>query len=349
MTKITYRQNLIIDFIRRKNEVGNKEIREYLQEKIGQLDRITIVRDLNFLLKNNLIQQEGEGRGVHYKEKIEQDFLRYINIDKYFQSDEREIKFKKFNFDIIKNIKNIFSQKELAEIQGLNKQHQERIKKLPDSIIKKEFERLTIELSWKSSRIEGNTYSLIDTEILIKERKEAIGHKKEEAIMILNHKKAIDYIVDKKSDFKKLTLGKIESIHNLIVDGLNVESGLRKNPVRITGTQYLPIDNQHQIREAMEKAIEAVNKLPDYFSKAVFVMAVISYIQPFADGNKRASRLLGNALLMADNICPLSFRSINETEYKKSVILFYEQNNLRMFKELFIEQFKFATENYFLI
>jgi len=144
-------------------------------------------------------------------------------------------------------------------------------------------------------------------------------------------------------------LGKIESVHNLIIDGLNIESGLRKNPVRITGTQYLPMNNQHQIREAMEKTIQAVNKLPDYFSKTVFIMVMISYIQPFADGNKRTSRLLGNALLMADNICPLSFKSINETEYKKSVILFYEQNNLRMFKELFVEQFKFAVENYFLI
>ena len=345
MIKLTKRQIEILNFIKKSGSAGNLEIKNFLKN----VSRITIVRDLNFLLKNNLIQQEGEGRGVYYKEKIEQDFLRYIDIDKYFQSDEREIKFKRFNFDIVKSVKNIFSQKELAELQGLNKQYQERIKKLPDSIMKKEFERLTIELSWKSSKIEGNTYSLIDTEILIKEHKEAIGHKKEEAIMILNHKKAIDYIVDKKSDFKKLTLGKIESVHSLIVDGLNIESGLRKNPVRITGTQYLPIDNQHQIREAMEKAIKAVNELSDYFSKAVFVMSIISYIQPFTDGNKRTSRLLGNALLMADNICPLSFRSIDETEYKKSVILFYEQNNLRMFKELFIEQFKFAIENYFLI
>jgi len=136
------------------------------------------------------------------KKKSSKIFLRYIDVDKYFQSDERKIKFKRFNFDIIKNLKNIFSPEELAELQGLNKQYQERIKKLPDSIIKKEFERLTIELSWKSSRIEGNTYSLIDTEILIKENKEAIGHKKEEAIMILNHKKAIDYILDKKSNLK---------------------------------------------------------------------------------------------------------------------------------------------------
>ncbi|MBU1177387.1 MAG: Fic family protein [Patescibacteria group bacterium] len=344
MTKLTKRQIEILDFIKKSSGASNQEIKNYLKN----ISRVTVIRDLNFLLENNLIKQKGEGRGVYYKEKVEQDFLRYIDVDKYFQSDERQIKFERFNFDIIKDLKDIFSSKELVNLQNLNRQYQERIKKLPDSIVKKEFERLTIELSWKSSKIEGNTYSLIDTEILIKEHQEAIGHKKEEAIMILNHKKAIDYISDKKSDFKKLTLGKIENVHSLIVDGLNIGSGLRKNPVRITGTQYLPMDNQHQIREAMEKVIQEVNKLPDYFSKAVFIMTIISYIQPFADGNKRTSRLLGNALLMSDNICPLSFRSINEVDYKKSVILFYEQNNLRMFKELFIEQFKFVVENYFL-
>ena len=76
-------------------------------------------------------------------------------------------------------------------------------------------------------------------------------------------------------------------------------------------------------------------------------MLLIAYIQPFVDGNKRTARLLGNALLMANNACPLSFRSVDEAEYKKDLIVFYEQNSLRAFKELFIEQFKFAVENYF--
>ena len=98
----------------------------------------------------------------------------------------------------------------------------------------------------------------------------------------------------------------------------------------------------------MEKMIEFANKkLTDQFSRAIFTTLMISYIQPFEDGNKRASRLLGNAVLLSGDICPLSYRSINEADYKKAVIIFYEQNSARFFKELFIEQFKFAVSNYF--
>ena len=205
-----------------------------------------------------------------------------------------------------------------------------------------------MELSWKSSQIEGNTYSLIDTEILIKENKEAEGHKREEAVMILNHKKALDYILENRKDFKNLNLRKIEDVHGFLVEGSGVAKGLRKKAVGITGTKYRPLDNEYQIKEAMEKMIEFANKkLTDQFSRAIFTTLMISYIQPFEDGNKRASRLLGNAVLLSGDICPLSYRSINEADYKKAVIIFYEQNSARFFKELFIEQFKFAVSNYF--
>ncbi|MEK7166883.1 MAG: Fic family protein, partial [Patescibacteria group bacterium] len=89
------------------------------------------------------------------------------------------------------------------------------------------------------------------------------------------------------------------------------------------------------------------NNLKDPFSKALILILLISYIQPFEDGNKRTSRLIGNAVFLANNICPLSYRSINEADYKKAIILFYEQNNVRFFKELFVNQFQFAVENYF--
>ncbi|KKR53012.1 MAG: hypothetical protein UT90_C0016G0034 [Parcubacteria group bacterium GW2011_GWA1_40_21] len=195
----------------------------------------------------------------------------------------------------------------------------------------------------------GGIFSEGESEILIKENKEAEGHKKKEATMILNHKKALEYIIGNRNEFKNLTLKKIEDVHGLIVDGLSVAKGLRKKAVGITGTKYRPLDNEYQIREMMGKTVEVVNKkLNDPFSKAIFTTLMISYIQPFEDGNKRASRLLGNAILLANNACPLSYRSVNEADYKKAVILFYEQNSARFFKELFIEQFKFAVSNYFL-
>ena len=348
MRELTKRQLKILEFVRIKGVVGNKDIKKFLVKEFGEISRATIGRDLDNLLKNNLLLKKGKGRNVLYEEKIQNELLKYIDVESYFQKsiDERKI-LENFNFDIFGMLQNIFSKEEIKKLEELNKNYQSNVKKLSPTIIKKEFERLTIELSWKSSQIEGNTYSLIDTEVLLKNKQEAKGHSKEEAIMILNHKKALDYIRNKKSDFKKLNLRKIENIHSLIVDDLGIAKGLRKRAVGITGTKYKPIDNQYQIKEALEKTIKTINNFKDPFSKALIILLMVSYIQPFEDGNKRTARLLSNAILLADNICPLSYRSIDKSDYKKAVIIFYEQNNCLFFKEIFKEQFEFAVENYF--
>lgn len=350
MDKLTNRQFKILEFIRKNGKAGNKEIKEYAGEMGGELSRITIIRDINDLIQNRLIKKIGKGRGVYYREAVENKLLGYIDIDEYFKKgpDERRVAFEKFNFDILKNLKDIFNKDELAELEKLNKNYADRIKKLPSAILKKEFERLAIELSWKSSQIEGNTYSLIDTEILIKEHKEARGHKREEAIMILNHKKALDYIFSNKSDYKKITIRKISDIHRLLVGGLNVSYGIRKRAVGVVGAKYRPLDNEYQLRETMENAAALINKTSNPFVKAFIAVLLISYIQLFEDGNKRTARLVGNAILSAYNVCPLSYRSVDEADYKKALILFYEQNNVRFFKELFIQQYKFSVKNYFI-
>lgn len=349
MQKLSKRQLNILDFIRKRKGANNSEIKQYLEENFGEISRVTVVRDINRLLADNLIQKQGKGRSVWYQESAAGGLLGYFDADEYFKKapDERQIAFERFNFKAFKNLKDIFTEEEIAELEKLNNNYRIKIKKLSPAVVKKEFERLTIELSWKSSRIEGNTYSLIDTEILIKQHQEAKGHSKEEAIMILNHKKALDYIFDKKSDFKKITLRKIENIHKLIVQDLDIHDGLRNIPVGITGTRYRPLNNKYQIAEAAEILIETINKLKDPFSKALTAILMVSYIQMFEDGNKRTARLLGNAILTANEVCPLSYRSVDEADYKKATVLFYEQNSARFFKELFVEQFKFAAENYF--
>lgn len=352
MTKITHRQNLILDFIRKRDTASNKEIKEGLQEKIGLLDRVTIIRDLEALIAQSLIKQTGKGRNVRYEENIKNKLLIFFDVEGYFgiPTDKRNLSNERFNFKVFKYLNNsLFSETEFNKLDKLNNDYQKRIENLSPVILKKEFERLTIELSWKSSQIEGNTYSLIDTEILIKENKEAKGHTKEEAQMILNHKKALDYILDKKSEFKKMTLGKIENIHSLIVENMGVKKNIRKGLVGITGTKYRPLDNEFQIEEALEKMILVVNKKEIHpLIKSLMSILLISYIQPFEDGNKRTARLLGNAILLANNYCPLSYRSIDENDYKKATLLFYEQNSARFFKELFIQQFEFSLNNYFL-
>ena len=129
----------------------------------------------------------------------------------------------------------------------------------------KELERFVIELSWKSSKIEGNTYTLLDTERLIREGIPAADRSRDETTMILNHKKAFDFALAHKDMYRgDLTHASIEHIHRLLVEDLRIEIGLRRAPVGITGTVYRPLENQFQIREAMERCF-ASSKRTDIF------------------------------------------------------------------------------------
>lgn len=349
-SKLNKRQDKILDIVEKKRKAAISEIFADIKNYFGEISKITINRDLKRLLKLNFIIERGKGRAVVYELSPNYNLLKHINREKYFsvETDKRNAR-EKFNFEIFPILKNIFISEEEKYLNGLNKEYRDNIKKIPENLLKKEFERLVIELSWKSSQIEGNTYSLLETEFLIKEKKEAPGHKKEEAVMILNHKEALDYIIKNKEIFKTLAVSKIEDIHRLLTNNLGISRGSRKRAVGITGTKYKPLDNEFQIREALEKTCLLVNAEKNLFAKAVLAMILVAYIQPFEDGNKRTSRLIGNAVLMSRGICPLSYRNVDEVEYKKSVILFYEQNNIGYFKKLFIEQFEFAVKNYFRI
>lgn len=344
MQQLNPRQQRILSLLKEK-KASNLEIVTFLGDKVS---RFTVLRDLDLLLKENIIKKNGKGRNINYSLFSDSIINTFFDVETYFKKgpDERNIN-PEFNNEIIKEFPSLFSEKEIRDLEKINNDYLKRIKNMSETSFKKEIERLTIELSWKSSQIEGNTYSLIDTEILIKERKEALGHSKEEAIMILNHKNAVDYIFNNKEDFKKIDLFQIEKIHELLTRELGVEIGIRNNSVRITGTRYLPIKGRENIINILNLSLDKINLLNDPFSKALALILIISYIQPFEDGNKRTSRILGNAILLANNICPISYRSINEAEYKKGVIIFYEQNSAYFFKELFIEQFKFAVNNYF--
>ncbi|TSA45811.1 cell filamentation protein Fic [bacterium] len=346
--KLNVRRDTILAFVEANKNASIGQIFEYVQQNIGDITRITISRDLEKMLESNLIERQGAGRAVFYQLSPRYSILKKIDVEKYFAQDldQREIR-EKFNFDIFSQLKNIFTDAEKEKLLQLNEIYRDKIKDIAADALRKEIERLNIDFSWKSSKIEGNTYSLLETEQLIKNQQEASGHSKEEATMILNHKKALEYIASNRKEFQSVSVSKIENIHSLLVDGLNVAKNLRKSLVGITGTNYKPLDNEFQIKEALEKTCKLVNETKDVFEKAIILMLLIAYIQPFVDGNKRTSRLGGNAILQSFDSCPLSYRSMDEIEYKKAILLFYEQNNISYFKELFLKQFEFAVENYF--
>ncbi len=346
--QLNKRQDHVLTLLEGKELYSVDELQKHVARILGPVSKITLKRDVADLFALGLVVRQGRARGTTYRLSPHYQLIRHIDPEKYFsiKTDDREAK-KRFDFEIFSYLKNIFTREEKNLLEALNKEYCAHVKNLSEALIKKEFERLTIELSWKSSEIEGNTYTLLETETLIKDKKEAPGHKKEEAVMILNHKAALDYIRTHQHQFKKIDRVKIEDVHSLLIKDLRVSKGLRTSAVGIVGTVYKPLDNIYQIREAIEKLEKTINSEPDPFAKTIIFMALIAYIQPFEDGNKRTSRLVGNAILMANGLCPLSYRSVNEAEYKKAVILFYEQGNITYFKKLFIGQFEFAVKNYF--
>ena len=274
-----------------------------------------------------------------------------LDLDTYFafDIDDRQVQ-TSFNFNLIREqlpAVRLFSDEENVHLQELQAEFQRHTSEMTDKEYRKEMERLGIDLSWKSSQIEGNTYSLLETERLLRESKTADGKTKEEAVMLLNHKDALRFILDNPDYLQTLSVSHIEDIHQLLTKELSVDKGIRHRRVGITGTNYHPLDNEFQIREALRDTCDLINGKENIFEKALLALVLLSYIQAFSDGNKRTARITSNAVLIANGYCPLSFRSVDSIDYKKAMLVFYEQNNIYAFKQIFIDQFEFAVKEYF--
>lgn len=314
----------------------------------NQMSLATVKRILSEYVNDFYVYTEGRARATKYY--VSPLFLP-VDLDEYFDKevDERQVQ-SSYNFDLIPNILsrvNLFTEQEMQLLNDLQSQFAVNFAQLTDEQKRREMERLGIDLSWKSSQIEGNTYSLLETERLLKEKQTAAGKTKEEAIMLLNHKDALDFVAAHPDYLANLTIARIEDIHSLLIKELGVDRNIRNRRVGITGTNYRPLDNEFQIREALQQTCDLVNSRSNVFEKALFVLVLLSYIQAFNDGNKRVARITCNAILIANGYCPISFRTVDSIDYKKAMLLFYEQNNISAFKLIFIEQFRFAVETYF--
>lgn len=338
----------ILRFLQYQPQSSRNEIAEGTQFEGSDA---TLKRVLSTQISAGNIIVSGQGKATRYSLTNACRIAMPIDMDTYFlhDQDERQIQFT-FNFELLTEMLpslSLFTNEEMQQLDALQMQFQKNMSGLPPTTYRKEMERLGVDLSWKSSQIEGNTYSLLETERLLRESKTASGKTHEEAVMLLNHKQTLRFLLDNKDYLQELTIRRIEDIQSLLVEGLETEKGLRHRRVGITGTNYRPLDNEFQIRETLEDTCNIINQRQNVFEKALLALLLISYIQPFADGNKRTSRLVSNGILMAYDHCPLSFRTVDSIDYKKAMLVFYEQNNIVPFKEIFISQYKFAVEEYF--
>ena len=315
------------------------------------LNERTLRRIISEAILQGDIVVEGKGRATRYSLSAQAQLMMPLDIDTYFLKDidERKVQ-ESFNFDLIRETLpqvDIFTAEEMKRLEVAHQAFLKNMATLSEVEYRKEMERLGVDLSWKSSQIEGNTYSLLETERLLKEKLTADGKTKEEAVMLLNHKDALDFLLDNPDYLKEISVRRIEDIHGILTKELGVGTGIRTRRVGITGTNYRPLDNEFQIREALEDSCNLINGKENIFEKALLALVLLSYIQAFSDGNKRTARITSNAILMAWGYCPLSFRTVDSVDYKKAMLMFYEQNNIAAFKQIFIEQYEFATKNYF--
>ncbi len=311
----------------------------------------TVKRLLSAAVKEGNIETVGRGPSTKYRLTPQAHVTMPLDLATYFDKDidERVVQ-ESFNFDLIREVLpkvEIFTKEELSVLFAAQKEFEKNTEGMTELEYHKEMERLGVDLSWKSSQIEGNTYSLLETERLLKDKQTASGKTKEEAIMLLNHKDALDFVLDVPDYLKELSVHRIEDIHSILTKELGVDRNIRHRRVGITGTNYRPLDNEFQIREALEDTCTLVNGKDNIFEKALLTLVLLSYIQAFVDGNKRTARITSNAILIANGYCPISFRTVDSIDYKKAMLMFYEQNNIAAFKKIFIEQFLFAVKTYF--
>ncbi len=210
-------------------------------------------------------------------------------------------------------------------------------------------DRLLIELSWNSSRLEGNTYSLLDTKRLIAEGVRQEGKTNFESQMILNHKNAIEFLIEDAESirFNHYT---IKNLHAIISDNLlgNADDSgrLRTIEVGIEGSVYIPPAVPQKVEEQFGVFLKKAELIQDPFEQAFFAMAFIPYIQPFVDGNKRTSRLAANIPFIKRNLCPLSFIDVPERDYTDGIIGFYELGKPDLLRDVFVWAYERSALRY---
>jgi hypothetical protein len=209
--------------------------------------------------------------------------------------------------------------------------------------------RLLIDLSWNSSRLEGNTYSLLDTRRLIDFGQEAEGHRQQEAQMILNHKDAIEFLVASAEDigFNRHT---ILNLHGLLANNLLGDPAavgrLRQIIVGIDGTTFHPLEVPALINECFDQLLATAAAITDPFEQAFFVMAQLPYLQPFDDVNKRVSRLSANIPLIKANLTPLAFTDVPGDLYARAMLGVYELKDVSLLRDVFAWAYERSAQRY---
>ena len=212
--------------------------------------------------------------------------------------------------------------------------------------------RFLIDLSWASSNLEGNTYTRLDTRRLIEQGKTAHGKAAVETQMILNHKSAIELLVDN-SDIVSFNRYTILNLHSALSENLLAnpadEGRVRSYGVEIGKSVYRPLAIPARINETLDIVLDKAERIEDPFEQSFFIMVHLPYLQPFIDINKRTSRLAANLPLIKADLCPLTFLDVPEKAYSRAVLGVYELTRVELMRDLYVWAYERSTQEYLAI
>jgi Fic family protein len=344
------------------------EIIEAMPEK---LSRRTVLRRLNSLLKEQRLVRSGKGRATRYRNPVITETLVShlvardgVEDEHYIALSDQGAKIKQLIRRSLQDRTPVGYQRQFLESYRPNETwyltEVQRQRLLEIGTVDKEMllagtyahqilNRLLIDLSWNSSRLEGNTYSLLETEQLLELGQSAQNKDAAEAQMILNHKAAIELLVDPAAEigFNSYT---ILNLHAVLADNLlgDPEAGgrLRRTVVEIDGTVFHPLATPQQIEECFNQVLEIATAIDDPFEQSFFVMVHLPYLQPFIDVNKRVSRLAANIPFIRNNLCPISFVDLPRSAYFDGILGAYELTRVELLRDVFIWAYERSVARY---
>ena len=346
------------------NGIGVREIANKLDEKIP---RRTLQYRLKSLVDEGRLLTEGEKRGVKYKSPVAKAIYGEVrkkdaDLGESFSGNTTEIQKyirqpvetrkrtgydRRFLDSYLPNVSSYLSEKEREYLKRIGTQV--AVEQPAGTNAKQILNRLLIDISWSSSRLEGNTYSLLETSRLINFGKEAEGKGQMEAQMILNHKEAAEFLVNSAAEigFNRYTIFNLHALlaHNLLAD-LKSVGRLRRIAVGIGKSVFQPLEAPQLIEECFDQLLASANAINDPFEQSFFMMVQIPYLQPFDDVNNRLSRLAANIPLIRENLMPLSFIEVPTDTYTEAALSVYELKKVALLKKIFIRAYESSASRY---
>jgi len=332
-------EDQILDIIDQHGQLGRKKIETCLIESGIAVNKSTILRKIKRMLEKQHIQKTGKGKGTEYFRN---------DIEQYLSKPPHERPVVSYNFDLLTNYfanhEQYFSTEEINRLSANSSFYFTDA----STYLKNLYLTLVIDLSYASSKLEGNTYSWLDTQMLIEYGEEAQGKTIEETIMILNHKNAVNYIFENIDtiDISPKTVYDIHSLLSMDLIHRSYVGTIRKGIVGIAGSSYHPLDHQFQLTEELKHMLLVANKINNPFEQSLFLLVHLSYLQPFWDVNKRTSRIIANIPLLKNTLFPLSFMTIHKKRYIQGLLIFYELNRIDLLKQEYMASYLKSIDRY---